>query len=309
MERRIPSLSATDRITDGLRLRSGGPATHQASLHHDNSPVVPLEDGSLYRKPTVLLVRHSQSPSITTQPFVPYVEDRPTQQQGQFDVSFTPIPLTPRPDLPSRAPTEASMQSTYTRVSQIPRLPTPDFGNPSEARTTANSNTSRVPSSFRFWFPRGLSFVSLNVPSSSFLSRSPTPAASRPQSVRSDSGQSSHSAWSSCTAVSIDSGHSTLIPSVGTTDKFTHKWPKPLLMRGLEVRDGDEGCAGGSRLDGIAAAACVLEEGQGLGTSSVQRWTTFKWCLFFSVCTVFVCGIAGLACAILTWFRCRLLIW
>ena len=301
MERRIPTLSATDRIADGLRRRSGGPAAHHASLPHDNNPVIPSEDDALSRKPTILLVQHSQS-SSTPQPFVPYVEDRPIQQQGQFDVSFTPIPLTPRPDLPSRAPTEASMQSAYTRASQIPRLPTPDFGNSSETRTTANSGTGRVANSFRSFFPRGLSFVSLPVPSSSFLSHSPTPVASRPQSLRSDSDESSRSAWSSCTAASVDSGHSTLIPSVGTTDKFTHKWPK---MRGLDVHDGDEGR--GSRLRGIAAAAAVLEEGRGLGTSSVQRWTTFKWCLLFSVCTVFIYGIAGLACGILTWFRSRLI--
>jgi hypothetical protein len=296
MERRIPSLVVADRVADGLRRRSGGPPTHYANLDGDDEPVAVPEDDGLLRRSTVLLVQRSRSPSPTAQPLVSHV---PAQQKGQPEALFIPIPLTPRPEPPSRAPTEASMQSTYTRASQIPRLPTPDFGNPSEARRTT-STTSRVPSYFRSFFPRGLSFVSLHIPPSSFLSRSSTPVSNRPQSLRSDSDESCRSAWSTCTTESVDSGHSALIPSVGTTDKFTHKWPKPLPMRGLEV-------GGGNGLSGIAAVATVLEEGQGLGMNTVQRWTTFKWCLLFSVCTVFACGVAGLACAILTWFRSRLL--
>jgi hypothetical protein len=258
-------------------------------LNNDNTPVDHTEDDGLSRRPTVLLVQRSQPPSTTAQPLMPYFEDHPIQQKGEPDAPFIPIPLTPRPELPSRAPTEASLQSNHTRASQIPRLPTPDFENPSEHTSTS----SRVPGSFRSLFPRGLSFVSLHIPSSSFLSR--IPASSRPQSVRSDSGESSRSAWSSCTTDSVDSGHRALIPSVGTTHKFTHKWPKPMSMRGPETRGGKGGRGG------IAAAATMLEEG--LGISSVQRWTTFKWCLLCSVCTVFASGIAGLACAILTWFR------
>ncbi|KAF9263424.1 hypothetical protein L218DRAFT_815225, partial [Marasmius fiardii PR-910] len=33
------------------------------------------------------------------------------------------------------------------------------------------------------------------------------------------------------------------------------------------------------------------------------RWTRFKWCLLFSVMTVFGYGLAILFCAVLTWFR------
>lgn len=302
MDHRIPSLSVADRIADGLRRRSGGPATHHASLHDDDDSVTLFEEDGLSRRCTVLPVKRSQSPSSTAE-LLAHSEDGATQQKEQPDPSesFIPIPLTPRPDPPSRAPTEASLQSTHTRASQIPRLPTPDFGNPSEKHT----RTSATLSSFRSVFPRGLSFVSLHVPSTSFLSRTYTPASRRPQSVRSDSGESCGSAWSSCTTGSVDSGHTALIPSVGTTDKFTHKWPKPLSMRGLEMRGGNGRL--GLGLGGITTAAAVLEEGRGLRTSSLQRWTTFKWCLLFSVCTVFAYGVAGLACAILTWFRSRLL--
>ncbi|PCH40395.1 hypothetical protein WOLCODRAFT_68700 [Wolfiporia cocos MD-104 SS10] len=35
----------------------------------------------------------------------------------------------------------------------------------------------------------------------------------------------------------------------------------------------------------------------------VDRWTTHKWCLLSSVCTVLVYGVAGLICALMTWFR------
>ncbi|TFK48778.1 hypothetical protein OE88DRAFT_1713886 [Heliocybe sulcata] len=36
---------------------------------------------------------------------------------------------------------------------------------------------------------------------------------------------------------------------------------------------------------------------------SVGRWTPYKWCLLFSVTTVFIYGLVGMTCAIATWFR------
>ncbi|KZT12190.1 uncharacterized protein LAESUDRAFT_640823 [Laetiporus sulphureus 93-53] len=47
----------------------------------------------------------------------------------------------------------------------------------------------------------------------------------------------------------------------------------------------------------------MLEEGDGLGIEGVDRWTMHKWCLLLSVCSVLVYGVAGLVCAIMTWFR------
>lgn len=294
MARRLPSLPVTDRIADGLRRRSGGPAISYATLHGNDDSIDVLEDEG--HSCTVLLVSQSKSFLVNSHLF----EDRPVQQKEPHDALFIPVPLTPRPGPPSsRNPTEASLQSTHTQASEIPRLPTPDFDNPSEAcQTRTNSRSSRGPISFLL---RGFTFVSLHVPTSSFLSRPSTPASSRPQSVRSDSGESSYSTWSASTTDSVDSGHKTLIHSIGTTAKFTHRWPKPLPMRGLEIHGGNS--VRGSRISDIAAAAAMLEEGQGLGMSPVQRWTTFKCFLLFSVCTVFACGIAGLACAILSWFR------
>ncbi|KAI0727905.1 hypothetical protein C8Q72DRAFT_876087 [Fomitopsis betulina] len=47
----------------------------------------------------------------------------------------------------------------------------------------------------------------------------------------------------------------------------------------------------------------MLEEGEGLGLGSVDRWSVHKWCLLLSVSTLLVYGLAGLICAVLTWFR------
>ncbi|KAH9831335.1 uncharacterized protein C8Q71DRAFT_781965 [Rhodofomes roseus] len=47
----------------------------------------------------------------------------------------------------------------------------------------------------------------------------------------------------------------------------------------------------------------MLEEGEGLGIGRVDRWSLHKWCLLLSVSTLLVYGLAGLVCAVLTWFR------
>ncbi|KZT64181.1 hypothetical protein DAEQUDRAFT_679041 [Daedalea quercina L-15889] len=47
----------------------------------------------------------------------------------------------------------------------------------------------------------------------------------------------------------------------------------------------------------------MLEEGEGLGIGRVGRWSVHKWCLLLSVSTLLVYGLAGLICAVLTWFR------
>ncbi|KAF9810315.1 hypothetical protein IEO21_07003 [Rhodonia placenta] len=47
----------------------------------------------------------------------------------------------------------------------------------------------------------------------------------------------------------------------------------------------------------------MLEEGEGLGLDAVDRWPAHKWWLLISVCSILVYGLAGLICAVLTWFR------
>lgn len=228
------------------------------------------------------------------------------------------IPLTPRPDPPSRASTACSWESTETRVSQISRLPTPDFTNPSQ------SALQRGPGSLRMLLPKRLSYISFNIPQTPFWSggrpelnaqsearhippQTPFWAGIRPNlnALRNQSEGSAKTRITARTTNSVDSGHHALIPSIGTTDKFTHKWPKPQSLKYLDSRTNSTSSNGSSvHLD--LAASLALEEGQGLGVGSVMRWTTFKWCLVLSVSTVFVYGAAGLACAIMTWFRSEL---
>lgn len=83
-------------------------------------------------------------------------------------------------------------------------------------------------------------------------------------------------------------------PSFSTTDRFTTKFPRPRSIKKLTVGKG-----GGH----AALAATMLEEGEGLGLGSVDRWSVHKWCLLLSVSTLLVYGLAGLICAVLTWFR------
>ncbi|KAF8158418.1 hypothetical protein B0H34DRAFT_782914 [Crassisporium funariophilum] len=104
------------------------------------------------------------------------------------------------------------------------------------------------------------------------------------------------SSVSADTAHSLDSGHAGFILPPGITNKFTNKWPRPLSLGHLEARET------GKETE-TSEATGVLEDGQGLGSSHVVRWTVFKWCLLFSITTVFAYGTAGLMCALMTWFR------
>ncbi|KIY48379.1 hypothetical protein FISHEDRAFT_35328 [Fistulina hepatica ATCC 64428] len=107
------------------------------------------------------------------------------------------------------------------------------------------------------------------------------------------------------TRLSVDGGHLSLIPSVGTTSRFTHKWPRPQSLwalgtlmdphrPSLSVRDV-------VRIKQNIAQA--LEDGEGLGMDRVEKWTPYKWALLLSVISVFVYGLVGLICALMTWFH------
>ena len=117
------------------------------------------------------------------------------------------------------------------------------------------------------------------------------------RSVADESTSSSQSAG--CATPVIDTGHSGLIPSIGTTNKFTNKWPtlkslsyesQPKILRSTGLRPN-------------LSPTSVLEDGQGLGSSHAAHWTAFKCCLLLSVATVFAYGTAGLICALMTWFK------
>ncbi|KAF9483401.1 hypothetical protein BDN70DRAFT_799886 [Pholiota conissans] len=106
---------------------------------------------------------------------------------------------------------------------------------------------------------------------------------------------------------SIDTGRRGLIPSVGTTMKFTHKWPRPQTMKYVDYHHPAKNAKNVSfeivtgRNDHGAAPS--LEEGQGRGLNHIAKWTPFKWCLLFSVMAVFTYGCGGLIVSIMTWFN------
>jgi hypothetical protein len=121
-----------------------------------------------------------------------------------------------------------------------------------------------------------------------------------PNVMRSISDESTSSFQSAASAtVVIDTGHNVFIPSIGTTNKFTHKWPIPKSVsyesQPKELKD--------VRLRPNQSPASALEDGQGLGSSRAAHWTVFKWCLLLSVTTLFAYGAAGLICALMTWFK------
>jgi hypothetical protein len=82
---------------------------------------------------------------------------------------------------------------------------------------------------------------------------------------------------------SVDTGHLSLIPSVGAT---THKWSKPQSLKDIDTHS--TGNRSSSNLG--QAAMMALAEGQGLGMDKVERWSGCKWCLLLFVAFVFVYG-------------------
>lgn len=112
------------------------------------------------------------------------------------------------------------------------------------------------------------------------------------RSISDESTSSSQSAGSMILA--IDTGHNGLIPSIGTTNKFTHKWPTPKCVSYESSL---------KKLKDVRSTASALEDGQGLGSSHTGRWTAFKWCLLLSATTVLAYGAVGLICALMTWSK------
>lgn len=99
-----------------------------------------------------------------------------------------------------------------------------------------------------------------------------------------------------------------LLRSLDTTEKLTHKFPihhrsvrnvQTLPMNcGESHRDSH-----GKHSHALASTILNELEERGLGMERVNRWNTYKWSLFLSVCSVFAYGLAGLVYSGLTWFR------
>ncbi|GBE85149.1 predicted protein [Sparassis crispa] len=327
MDRRFPSSSSALARDSFIRHRSGayspnpdGLTPHyrprRDSLLHEGTLTVQVEDADDLRgEPTILLVRPSRvSPPLpnlpplqgisngspllaasdfSLDPHRSYGSGFPPRAQAAGDevcdspVAFSPVPLTPRPAAPPRNESTRTTDTTQTSVSQISRLPTPDF----TSRTSGGVIRSFLP---RLFSVRGVQSASTGAP-----------ADVRPRNHRNATTLSDVSEGS--TAVSTCSGDSSLstttllkrpalLPSLSTTDRFTQKFPRPRSIRNPTFEGGRSGHKS-------AFAATMLEEGEGLGIDRVDRWPTHKWCLVLSVSTVFVYGLAGLVCAIVTWWR------
>ena len=128
-----------------------------------------------------------------------------------------------------------------------------------------------------------------------------------PNVMRSISDESTSSSQFSASAIfAIDDVHNGPISSIGMTDKFTHKWPIPQpLSYESQPQKLKDVCSTGLRPNHSPASA--LEDGQGLESNHIARWTPFKWCLFLSVTSVFAYGSVGLICALMTWFKSQLI--
>ncbi|KAL0960604.1 hypothetical protein HGRIS_005636 [Hohenbuehelia grisea] len=235
---------------------------------------------------------------------------------------FSCIPLSPAPD---RHPSTSSNRSAKTSSSRLSRLPTPDYSvdHRSHAYGPQSSYdqgaTLSRGSTIRSLMARGWEFVRLPVhqpqmsyypprtssrSSGSFSSGRSQSSQGGPHSMRlAPSRLSTTSASTSKSSTSsIDSGRQSLISSVGTTEKFTHKWPLPKGMLHPSSLNSEDDLD--PRATHILAA---MEDERGLGIETVGKWTVFKWSLLLSVVTVLIYGTAVLVAVILTWFRAWLL--
>lgn len=96
-----------------------------------STPLLQVEDADeLYGKPTVLLVQNALPNNHRDPERVFKAIDQQRQALEEADLNeeyLEAVPLTSRPGIPARSETASS---GATRISEIPRLPTPDFASP-----------------------------------------------------------------------------------------------------------------------------------------------------------------------------------
>ncbi|KAJ8496140.1 hypothetical protein ONZ45_g12555 [Pleurotus djamor] len=184
------------------------------------------------------------------------------------DELFTEIDLTQ--NAPTREASYSSMFSHVTRTSQLTRLPTPDF-------TTFGN--------FRSVLDRGLSFMSIPVqPPAGFLSR------------RSSSRSTTTSGRSFYSNASRESG--TVLSGIGTTEKFTAKWPRPKTLKYSQSSEST------NALGPVYETLPYLGgDKASLGVETMGRWNKFKWTLFLSVLLLLAYSMVLLVASMSVWFR------
>lgn len=182
---------------------------------------------------------------------------------------FSPVPLTPCPAVQPadhRDAPSGSVETTDTTASPDSQLPTVPF--------SSERDSLRRPCNHR----------------------AGSDASSQYSQCSSESGSECTSACSKYSASSSRSQRAAaLSASLGTVDKLTLKFPISRSVKKLS--------SVGRGVDRGGGFLAMPVEKNGLGMGRVDRWTVYKWCLFFSICSIFVYGTAGLVCALLTWFK------
>ncbi|KAF4576977.1 hypothetical protein EYR36_004961 [Pleurotus pulmonarius] len=202
-----------------------------------------------------------------------------------FGETFTSIHLTPR--LPTREHSHSSMFSDVTRVSQIVRLPTPDF--------TTGPDLRSVTGTFRSYLSRGLSFVSISAqPPAGFLSRQSSASSVYSRSTVSSEDENLKSAYTR-------GDGNALFRDIGTTSKFTNKWPRPKSVNTstIDLHSSLFSFELGKEND----LPSTLKQANGLGIETLGRWNKFKWALILSVLLLLSYSCILATAAISTWFR------
>ena len=275
----LPSSIEDVSVTDSRR-----PSGLLAAVENATSlPVFPTETRhiktfGLYDRPL---------PSLPLSPDTVAQENNVVYQPSRF----ASIPLTPRPDGPSRLDSygsEVSKASQRSVFSIFPRLPTPDFSafklgpfhhsilaplsllrsqTPSiSSNTSVSSPLSRVRTSS--------TESTVTARNAGHCSGSSIPAeVCTGHKIQAESFQSCHTSQISDTLYGDDSYSSFMAKA---PLRFTHKFPSPVtggIRKSLSDMDAFE------RL-------MALDLGDGLGVERIGRWTIYKWCLLLSVVTV-----------------------
>ncbi|KAI5123111.1 hypothetical protein M0805_001467 [Coniferiporia weirii] len=298
------------------------------------------KDDAVLRPPILLIQKHPSSPSPIL-PFSQRLEHpsqhdfrRSEEDAVPLEDALDTVVLTPRPDILERA---QSGSLCATETPQAPYLPTPDFSAPravsysnifdffrgplsssrpklirsgafdsetcSDSSECPRTRAAQSTSSGYFGTMRESVMNRLGVPSFED-NECPTSGSGRPQHSRSGSSSSaisSTSGQSRASVRSIDSGRAFLFSGVETTDKFTHRWPKPATINYPNRRSSTS--RGISYLDSISDEIVSDASDVGLGFERVGRWSNYKWCLLVSVLSVLGYSIAALMYSILTWYQ------
>ena len=336
MYRRQPSTESHSSSTSSVRRCSGQarpfslkPSTDEApedksfevSDHNPDAYKENLDNIPVRRYPTVVLVKSNRRPSqrFVSGPLLPTFNALTSRSPTRSVTHVVVTTNSASPGLPTVGYSEAT--PTHESVISLALSARPsdvELSSPQESAHCCSPSLSQSspPTSDRLPSPASSNSTIL---STQFSSTGPLePNITRPHTEaeaglmdvsRSPSNDSEYSLISTVTAVSmgpqpaIDSGRTSSILALKTTDRFTHRWPKPKALRVVPVADGISISLPKSPSQTNIA---LLGADKGLEVQIVTsdtKWTSHKWCLLASVISVFGCGLVCLACAVFTWIE------